>query len=78
MEWNRIGTILWESTPGEPVVTNPAADVIRVTFDACSDFSQEHVDYVFTNRVVDEKCLEEVSSFPSQGEPLIIFRVVPA
>ncbi|OYX59341.1 MAG: hypothetical protein B7Y93_00335 [Micrococcales bacterium 32-70-13] len=75
-QWNRIGTIFWESEAGEPIVSNPAPDTIRVTFDACADFAQENVDLVLTNRAVDQTCLDEVSSYPAQGEPLVIYRVV--
>ncbi|MGV8911276.1 MAG: DUF7657 domain-containing protein [Rhodoglobus sp.] len=75
-QWNRIGTIFWESSKGEPVVSNPSADTILVTFDACSSFTQKNVDFVFTNRELDETCLQKTSTFPSQGEPLTIYRVV--
>jgi len=75
-QWNRIGTIYWESQEGDPVVTNPAADTISVTFDGCSDFAQEHVDYVFSNRDITDSCLDEESSFAAQGNPLVIYKVV--
>lgn len=75
-QWNRIGTVFWASSEGEPVVTNPAADTILVTFDACSNFAEQNVDFVFTNRVLDQACLEETARFPSQGEDLVIYRLV--
>jgi len=70
--WNRDGTVFWNSSKGKPVVTNPATDTIWVSLDAFSNSAKQDVDFVSTNRVADQTCLEEVSRFPSQGDPHVL------
>lgn len=74
--WNRIGGVIWTPEPGAPSVSNPAPDQVQVTFDACSDFAQGHVDYVLANRALPSACLDEQSSHPTQDAPLTVYRVV--
>jgi hypothetical protein len=77
-EWNRIGTIIWVQSPGEPQIVNPAADVIQVTFDACSDFAQENVRHVLAEQpVTSSPCLSEVGSYELPHSTLAIYDVVP-
>ncbi len=56
-EWNRLGAVIWTPGTGDPVVSNPAEDVISVTFDACSTFAQSHVDYVLSSMPINSPCL---------------------
>jgi hypothetical protein len=74
-EWNRIGGLRWTPAPGEPTVSNPAPDQILVTFDACSGFAQDHVDYLLSSERIDTTCLVRVSSFETPEAPLVIYRV---
>ena len=76
--WNRIGAVLWEPGIGEPVVSNPAADVILSTFDACSDFAQDNVGHVLTDRNdLDSPCLVEVEAHRMAKSTLTVYDVVP-
>lgn len=79
-EWNRLAGISWAAGEGEPVVTNPYADQISVTFDGCSAFAQEHVTYVLSDETQspDDACLREVDSFDLNQTDLTIWEVVPA
>ena len=78
-EWNRLAGISWTAGEGEPVVTNPYADQISVTFDGCSAFAQEHVTYVLSDETQspDDSCLREVDSFDLNQTDLTIWEVVP-
>jgi hypothetical protein len=77
-EWNRLGAVIWTSGHGEPVVTNPAADVISVTFDACSAFAQKNVGYVLSSSALRSPCLVPESTFAlPHSKKLSIYRVAP-
>ena len=76
-QWNRLARIQWVSEPGEPVLTNPAPDVIQGTFDACSDFAQKHVDYVLADRPLPSACATRISTEKlPRGARLSIYQVV--
>ncbi|MFC6354799.1 DUF7657 domain-containing protein [Luethyella okanaganae] len=77
-QWNRLGHVQWNFAPGEPTIQNPQPDVIAVTFDPCSTFAQENVDYVASVVVPESSsCLVE-RAFVQQGQlPLHIYEVVP-
>ncbi|AWB95895.1 hypothetical protein DCE93_09670 [Agromyces badenianii] len=76
--WNRLAGVNWLAAPGEPVVTNPVADQIEVTFDACSDFAQENVAYVLSSdKRIDTTCLSEVDSFELPRSTQTIYSVEP-
>lgn len=55
--WNRIGYVNWKQGSGEPRVTNPGNDQIVATFDGCSAFAQDHVDFVLSDHALDDPCL---------------------
>lgn len=79
-QWNRLAGVGWEPGTGEPTVSNPAPDQILVTFDACSAFAQEHVDYVVVDetRELPDECVVELEDFRLAGEnELRIYEVVP-
>ena len=73
-QWNRIGKVWWAVAVGEPVVTNPAADQIAVSFDACSAFAQANVSSVLSSEPISSPCLTEMETF-SAGASLIIYSV---
>jgi len=78
-EWNRYSSLAWVPGPGEPVLTNPQADVTRGTFDACSTFAQEHVTYVMTEIPIEPTtCLREIDTATAGPSTYQIFEVVPA
>ncbi|HCX85873.1 MAG TPA: hypothetical protein DHV14_12215 [Micrococcales bacterium] len=79
-EWNRLAGVSWTAGPGEPVVANPAPDQILVTFDGCSTFAQENVDFVLSDSSVslDPSCLAPVESFDVASGSLTIWEVIPA
>lgn len=77
--WNRLAGIRWVPGQGEPQVSNPAPDQILVTFDACSTFAQEHVEYVLSgNPKLGTSCLDSVDSFVVPKQILTIYRVISA
>jgi hypothetical protein len=76
--WNRLGTVRWEFGTGEPVVDNPAPDVIRATLDACSAFAQSRIRYVVTDLASPESpCLRPVKTYVLPHSSIRIFEVVP-
>lgn len=58
--WNRLANVNWVEGDGEPTVANPARDQIVVSFDSCSDFAQETIEFVLTDLEIDQGCLREV------------------
>jgi hypothetical protein len=78
-QWNRLAGVNWTPGSGEPVVSNPVGDQIDVTFDGCSDFAQEHVQYVLSDATgLDTSCLKQVDDYTlPEDSTLTIFEVVP-
>ena len=78
VNWNRLGGVSWVPEKGdEPRVFNPAPDLVYVTFDACNEFAQTHVDYVLTDATdVDQTCLVEVDSFTLPESTMRIYEIV--
>ncbi|MGV8911285.1 MAG: DUF7657 domain-containing protein [Rhodoglobus sp.] len=75
--WNRLGHIQWQLGKGEPKLTSPQVDVVRGTFDACSKFAQENVDYFLTDQSVpDESCLRLVRVVKEANLNFQIFDIV--
>lgn len=74
-EWNRLGAVVWTPGTGEPVVSNPAEDVISVTFDACSNFAQEHVAYVLSSVPLHSPCLTVRRSYKLPNSGFTIYSV---
>jgi hypothetical protein len=74
-EWNRLGNVNWTAGEGEPEVTNPVRDQVLVTFDSCSDFAAEHVDYVLSESPLDQACLIPVETFDEGASTLRIYAV---
>jgi hypothetical protein len=76
-QWNRLGDVVWKTGAGEPVVTNPAEDVISVTFDACAPFAQKYVGYVLSQSSIHSPCLTPVSHFVLPRSSSTIYAVTP-
>lgn len=79
MTWNRLAGVSWIAGPGEPQLSNPAADQIQATFDGCSNFAQNNVDYVLADdQHLDPTCLRSVHTFELPMSTFSIFEVIPA
>jgi hypothetical protein len=77
-QWNRMGGVNWVAGTGVPVVSNPFADQIVVTFDACAAFAQHHVDAVLADgKPLASPCLVPQKSFAVTAGKITIYRVVP-
>ncbi|MEB0201777.1 hypothetical protein QN354_08405 [Cryobacterium sp. 5I3] len=77
-KWNRLAHIHWGFGTGEPVVTNPQADVVLVTIDPCSSFAQEHVSYVLSDGAQEKSaCLVEKSTIQQGLLEMRIYEVIP-
>lgn len=78
-EWNRLGHVQWVVAPGEPRVSNPWDDAIEVTLDPCSEFAQEHVDYVLSDAgEISSPCATLLSQSREGSMDLRVYRVTPA
>jgi hypothetical protein len=77
--WNRLGHLDWELGGGEPAVRNPQADVIAITFDPCSEFAQQNVDYILSDEEeYQQPCLTETTELKQGALTMRIYEVVPA
>lgn len=75
-QWNRLAGIYWTPGDGDPVVDNPVADQIWVTFDACDEFAQDNVDYVLSDTPIEgDSCLVPVETFDIASGALTIYQV---
>ncbi|TFD32754.1 hypothetical protein E3T34_07780 [Cryobacterium sp. TMT1-62] len=75
--WNRLANVGWEPGVGEPSVSTPVRDQIRITFDSCSSFGQKHVDYVLTDVPLDQECAVLIDDFTEGPSQHFIYRVTP-
>lgn len=77
--WNRLARVSWTWGPGEPTINAPYADQIQLTFDACSVFSQQNVDYILADETPPSmNCLVELAHETQGKTDMKIYRVVPA
>jgi hypothetical protein len=77
-QWNRLAGVSWTAGPGEPTISNPAEDQIRVSFDACSAFAQAHIGHVLSDdQRLDTTCLREVQHFNLPNSNEAIYEVIP-
>jgi hypothetical protein len=75
-ESNRLANVNWIPGTGEPAVTIPVRDQIRISFDSCSEFSQENVDYVLSDLEFAQPCLIEYRKEVEGDSTLWIYEVV--
>lgn len=73
--WNRLGLVSWGRGSGEPVPTNPTQDQVRMEFDSCSSFAQQHVSYVLSEGPTDQPCLQELKTITEGGTAFSIYEV---
>lgn len=76
-QWNRYASLAWEPGTGEPVLRNPQADIVVGTFDSCSTFAQQHVQYVLTDNQVDQQCLTQIDQASDGASTYFYYEVVP-
>jgi len=77
-EWNRLGNVSWTAGVGDPVVSNPAPDIIMTTFDACAPFAQQHVGHVLSDVAgLSSPCLTPVRSFRLPKSIVTVYDVIP-
>ncbi|MFB2557316.1 DUF7657 domain-containing protein [Herbiconiux liangxiaofengii] len=76
--WNRLANVSWDVGQGEPVVTSPIRDQIRVSFDSCSAFAQREVTHVLSDTAIDQPCLKTVAVETQGASRFWIYDVVPA
>jgi hypothetical protein len=77
--WNRLAHVRWTFGQGEPVSTNPQRDQVLSTFDACSAFAQEHVQYVLADEEpATTGCLVRLDHEVQGTSDMWIYEVVPA
>ncbi|WGD38061.1 hypothetical protein [Lysinibacter sp. HNR] len=74
--WNRLANVSWVVGEGEPSVTNPHADQIRVTFDSCSSFAQENVSFVLSESELEQSCVRLVDTVQAGPSTFRIYRTV--
>lgn len=66
----------WTPGEGEPAVLNPVRDQIVVTFDSCSDFAGENVDFVLSDLDLgSQQCLHEVTVATEGPSTIRIYEV---
>ncbi|HEV7957593.1 MAG: hypothetical protein JWL94_1517 [Microbacteriaceae bacterium] len=74
-EWNRLANVSWTLGEGEPMVSNPVRDQVVVTFDSCSDFAQDNVEFVLTDIEIDQPCLNEIVTAEEGASTMRIYEV---
>ncbi|MEP6559951.1 MAG: hypothetical protein ABJD68_02630, partial [Nakamurella sp.] len=75
--WNRLANVSWTPGVGEPVPQNPARDQIQVTFDSCSDFAQQNVKYVLTDKPLEQVCLTQLADVTEGPTEFHVYQVQP-
>lgn len=73
--WNRLANVNWVDGDGDPKLALPVRDQIQVSFDGCSTFAQENVQYVLADQRVTDQCLTPVREVTQGAESLWIYRV---
>ena len=76
-EWNRLAHVYWTPGVGEPSATLPGRDQIQLTFDSCSNFAQQHVQYVLSDRPLDQSCATLIEDVPNGPSTFHIYEVTP-
>ncbi len=76
-QWNRYATLQWAPGSGDPVLSNPWADIINATFDSCSSFGQQSVTYVLAEVPLEQPCLREIDHANQGAADYRIYLVTP-
>ncbi len=76
--WNRLAHLDWVVGTGEPRVSLPSADVVRITFDPCSAFAQKYVRYVLIDASdLQSTCVSKLDEITQGNQLMRIYEVVP-
>lgn len=76
--WNRLAHVRWTWGEGEPVFEAPQRDMIVGGFDACSDFAQEHIEYVVSDEApLDDACLSLLDDIDQGASSIQVYAVTP-
>jgi hypothetical protein len=73
--WNRLANVNWLDGVGAPQLFLPVRDQIQVSFDGCSRFAQENVQYVLSDQPVTDDCISPVRKITEGAETLWIYEV---
>jgi hypothetical protein len=73
--WNRLANITWVAGSGKPDPRNPAPDQIQMTFDSCSSFAQEHVQYVVSDEKLSQHCMRQIDTVKQGPTTFRVFEV---
>ena len=73
--WNRLANVNWVDGDGDPAVSVPVRDQIRVSFDGCSDFAQDNVEYVLSDAPLVDDCVLELERVTEGAQTLWIYGV---
>lgn len=73
--WNRLANVNWVDGDGDPAVSVPVRDQIRVSFDGCSDFAQDNVEYVLSDAPLVDDCVLELERVAEGAQTLWIYGV---
>jgi hypothetical protein len=73
--WNRLANVNWRDGDGAPQLSLPVRDQIQVSFDGCSRFAQQNVQYVLSDQPVTDSCISEVREVTQGQQSLWIYRV---
>lgn len=77
--WNRLAHVRWTWGVGEPVFEAPQRDMIVGGFDACSDFAQEHIEYVVSDEEpISTDCLRQLDDLRQGASSIQLYEIVPA
>lgn len=76
--WNRLGNVSWGVGEGDPDPFNPTDDQIRLIFDSCNVFAQEHVTYVLSEFDIQQACVERLETVHQGPSTFYIYRVTPS
>jgi hypothetical protein len=76
--WNRLAHVRWTWGSGEPVFEAPQRDMIVGGFDACSDFAQEHIEYVVSDeQPASDACLRLLETIEQGAASIQLYAVTP-
>lgn len=76
--WNRLAHVRWTWGEGEPMFEAPQRDMIVGGFDACSDFAQEHIEYVVSDETpLDSDCLRPLADLRQGASSIQLYAIAP-
>ena len=74
--WNRLAHVQWKLGVGSVTMANPSPDVVAVTFDPCSSFAQDNIDYVLADADLSgTACLAPLDTVTQGASKLRIYEI---